>query len=390
MKIIFKKRKILSKSFRKISRKFHLWLSLIFCIPLIIISISGSVLVYAEQINEVLLKDKVFRTQESIAKFPVRMKFSALQSEIKSKFKEYAIMGWSIAQDPLKTDKIRLSSQKLQKRIIIYLDAFSGEIKGAPMPRDEGFIGAINKLHAELFLGRGGRIFTGIVGLSALLIGISGFFIYKKFWQNLFSLRLDRAIYFMRGTHRLIGVASTPVMFAIAISGAWWELRAVTYKPLANPCGAVLQNFKTERNSTVAASNGAVSMKTAQNLATLDEALARIAVKFKEFRSTYIAFPLCPGGAFTVYGFEAGQNPLQSPYASRITISDAGEILKADFINDADFSDKLQDGFRRAHAGSYGAITKLIWFLAGLAPLFLSICGFYITLKNRNSKRRKL
>ena len=380
----------MSKSFRKISRKFHLWLSLIFCIPLIIISISGSVLVYAEQINEVLLKDKVFRTQESVAKFPVRMKFSTLQSEINSKFKEYAIMGWSIAQDPLKTDKIRLSSQKLQKRIIIYLDAFSGEIKGAPMPRDEGFIGAINKLHAELFLGRGGRIFAGVVGLSALLIGISGFFIYKKFWQNLFSLRLDRAIYFMRGTHRLIGVASTPVMFAIAISGAWWELRAVTYKPLANPCGAVLQNFKTERNSTVAASNGAVSMKAAQNLATLDEALARIAVKFKEFRSTYIAFPLCPGGAFTVYGFEAGQNPLQSPYASRITISDTGEILKADFINDADFSDKLQDGFRRAHAGSYGAITKLIWFLAGLAPLFLSICGFYITLKNRNSKRRKL
>ena len=83
----------MSKSFRKISRKFHLWLSLIFCIPLIIISISGSVLVYAEQINEVLLKDKVFRTQESVAKFPVRMKFSALQSEIKSKFKEYAIMG---------------------------------------------------------------------------------------------------------------------------------------------------------------------------------------------------------------------------------------------------------------------------------------------------------
>ena len=363
---------------------------MIFCIPLIIISISGSVLVYAEQINEVLLKDKVFRTQESIAKFPVRMKFSTLQSEINSKFKEYAIMGWSIAQDASKTDKIRLSSQKLQKQALIYLDAFSGEIKGAPMPRDEGFIGAINKLHAELFLGRGGRIFTGIVGLSALLIGISGFFIYKKFWQNLFSLRLDRAIYFMRGTHRLIGVASTPVMFAIAISGAWWELRAVTYKPLANPCGAVLQNFKTEQNSTVAASNGAVSMKAAQNLATLDEALARIAVKFKEFRSTYIAFPLCPGGAFTVYGFEAGQNSLQSPYASRITISDAGEILKADFINDADFSDKLQDGFRRAHAGSYGAITKLIWFLAGLAPLFLSICGFYITLKNRNSKRRKL
>ena len=380
----------MSKSFRKISRKFHLWLSLIFCIPLIIVSASGSVLVYAERIDEALLKDKVFRTQESVAKFPVRMKFSTLQSEIKSKFKEYAIMGWSIAQDPLKTDKIRLSSQKLQKRIIIYLDAFSGEIKGAPMPRDEGFIGAINKLHAELFLGRGGRIFAGVVGLSALLIGISGFFIYKKFWQNLFSLRLDRAIYFMRGTHRLIGVASTPVMFAIAISGAWWELRAVTYKPLVNPCGAVLQNFKTERNSTVAASNGAVSMKTAQNLATLDEALARIAVKFKEFRSTYIAFPLCSGGAFTVYGFEAGQNPLQSPYASRITISDAGEILKADFINDADFSDKLQDGFRRAHAGSYGAITKLIWFLAGLAPLFLSICGFYITLKNRNSKRRKL
>ena len=380
----------MSISFRKTSRKFHLWLSLIFCLPLIIISISGSVLVYAERIDEALLKDKVFRTQESVAKFPVRMKFSALQSEINSKFKEYAITGWSIAQDASKTDKIRLSSQKLQKRIIIYLDAFSGEIKGAPMPRDEGFIGAINKLHADLFLGRGGRIFTGIVGLSALLIGISGFFIYKKFWQNLFSLRLDRAIYFMRGTHRLIGVASTPVMFAIAISGAWWELRAVTYKPLANPCGAVLQNFKTEQNSTVAASNGAVSMKAAQNLATLDEALARIAVKFKEFRSTYIAFPLCPGGAFTVYGFEAGQNPLQSPYASRITISDAGEILKADFINDADFSDKLQDGFRRAHAGSYGAITKLIWFLAGLAPLFLSICGFYITLKNRNSKRRKL
>ena len=175
----------MSKSFRKISRKFHLWLSLIFCIPLIIISISGSVLVYAEQINEVLLKDKVFRTQESIAKFPVRMKFSTLQSEINSKFKEYAIMGWSIAQDASKTDKIRLSSQKLQKQALIYLDAFNGEIKGASIPRAHGFIGAINKLHAELFLGRGGRIFTGIVGLSALLIGISGFFYLQKILAKL-------------------------------------------------------------------------------------------------------------------------------------------------------------------------------------------------------------
>ncbi len=50
----------------KIARNVHLWASIVFFIPFILISISGSVLVYRDEIEGFLHADEVFRSAQSI------------------------------------------------------------------------------------------------------------------------------------------------------------------------------------------------------------------------------------------------------------------------------------------------------------------------------------
>ncbi len=235
-------------------------------------------------------------------------------------------------------------------RAFIYLDAYSGEIKSAPIPYNSGFLAAVNDLHARLFLGKNGGIFVGITAIAAIGILLSGFLIYKKFWLNLARLNFKKLMPFMRDSHRLIGILITPIMLAICVSGAWWELRSIFFKP----------NHLALR----LAGGGTLS---------LDALLERL--DLKEFHPVFIRMP--QDGIARIYGTRSDQSMLQSDFSSYIAFnSDSGEILERVYIDEAGFAAKFQDSFRKAHAGSYGTLSKFIWFLAGLAPLFLCISGF--------------
>lgn len=217
--------------------KIHTYASLIFCIPLVIACFTGSVLVYKDEINNLLMPGVIYVAKNSDEnEQKSRLKFDELREKIEKEYPHHEIVGWNIDADTQKTDKIWLLKHGAGEKewACVYLDAFSGEIKSDLVPHDSGFIGVITELHENLLLEKSGQILLGLTAIFAFIISISGFIVYRNFWANLLRLRFARMAVFMSDSHKFIGVFSTPVIFAVALSGAWWELRFMFMPPFDN------------------------------------------------------------------------------------------------------------------------------------------------------------
>ena len=217
--------------------KIHTYASLIFCIPLVIACFTGSVLVYKDEINNLLMPGVIYVAKNSDEnEQKSRLKFDELREKIEKEYPHHEIVGWNIDADPQKTDKIWLLKHGAGEKewACVYLDAFSGEIKSGLVPHDSGFIGVITELHENLILEKSGQILLGLTAIFAFIISISGFIVYRNFWTNLLRLRFARMVVFMSDSHKFIGVFSTPIIFAVALSGACWELRFMFMPPFDN------------------------------------------------------------------------------------------------------------------------------------------------------------
>ena len=365
-RIVFKQ-----MNFKKLTYKIHTYISLIFCIPFIIVCLSGSLLVYKDEINNILASAAVNISPSHRVGQNLRLGFDELRRIISAKFPDYEIVGWDIDKNPQKSDKIWLIKHNDKEWEYIYLDAFSGEIKSGPTPHDSGFIGVLAELHENLLFEERGQIFVGIVGVIAFVIALSGFIVYRNFWKSLFKLRFAKLAVFMSDIHKFIGVFSTPIMLIIALSGAWWELRFLFSKP-----------FDT--------SEFTINAEIYNKNLSLDEIVRKAKTDLPNFELHYISLPFCNAADISLFGYKKGQNFLYNEYSSMLTYSrQNGSLLQVKDIDDANFEERFLATFRKAHFGYYNQITKFIWFLVGLTPLILSVSGIYLWIKRSNFKRRK-
>ncbi|HJR05478.1 MAG TPA: PepSY-associated TM helix domain-containing protein, partial [Methylomirabilota bacterium] len=90
---------------------------------------------------------------------------------------------------------------------------------------------ALRALHTELYLGGGGRVAVGALGLLLALQGATGLFLW---WP--FTRRPSRGFTIRRGRrwrvrsfdlHKVIGIASLAFHVPVALTGAWLALSAV-------------------------------------------------------------------------------------------------------------------------------------------------------------------
>lgn len=90
---------------KKTMYKIHTYISLIFCIPLVIVCFTGSVLVYKDEINNILMPGVIYVADGNDKK---RLKFDELREKIEKEYPHHEIVGWNIDVDPQKTDKVWL------------------------------------------------------------------------------------------------------------------------------------------------------------------------------------------------------------------------------------------------------------------------------------------
>lgn len=363
---------------RKKLFKWHSYLALIAMLPLIVICITGSILVFKVEIDTVLMPNKM---QVNVLPDTPRLGLDTLFNNVKNQFPNYEIGTWEIFDD-IKHNQARTDTAYIirhQDNIWkkVYLNQYTGLILSEPVDLDHDLTDWLLDLHYQLLLSTKGAFVGFVIALIFLFLAISGIVLYRQFWFKFFTLRFKKAKQiFFSDLHKMIGIASSPVLLILAFTGAYWNASVVIHEVsehiIEEP---VIMNAPFHNQN--------LSIEKLKN--TSSELI-------HSFTATYLVLPFEPNLDITFYGVVDSPNPLHSEYGSLVTFNkESGDLTISQDIRQTDGLTVTLDSFRKLHFGYFAGLTsKIIWCILGLSPVFLSFTGFYLYWqRNRRKKAAK-
>lgn len=357
---------------RKKIFKLHSWTALFAMIPIVLISITGSILVFKPEIDRWLMP----KSAKLINITDQRKNLDVLLENIAAQLPEYEIGTWEIMSDRETSDAIYVIKMGTFDWYKVYFNPYTAKILSPPVPLDHSLTDWLVELHYTFLLHESGIFFGIIFSIALLFLGVSGLIIYRKFWQRLFTLRWNKhLITFFSDFHKMVGIISTPILITLAITGGYWNIAAFVHE--ISESKQQEQFVLTERRYN--------------NSISFEKLNVDIHKKLEGFKLTYLVFPYEPGQNITFYGSVSSQNPLLSDYASGATYNRLnGDFMTQWDIRESGLGVKTLDSFRSLHFGTFAGLTsRIIWCVLGASPVILALTGGYLWYR-RKIKRKVL
>jgi uncharacterized iron-regulated membrane protein len=362
---------------RKTLFKIHSWVALIALIPLLVISITGSVLVFKSEIDGLLMPDSHFVVQQQANRLPI----DTLITKTQKTYPEYVVGSWEIFNDDT-ADRVYLIKRGTEDWYKFHLDQYTGNILSEPVGTSHYFTDWFLDLHYTFLLndlkslpGQTGTVLGFFFAVFFLVLGITGLIIYRKFWQRLFSVRWRATLQIvLSDIHKMTGVIGSPIIIILAITGGYFN-GAVWYHEVIEH--AEEEHFVLTKNLY----NEEISFQQ-----VLDDSQKQIPT----FNGTFLVMPLEPDENITLFGEVDTSNPLASEYANTVTYNKlTGEHMANWDIREVGVVWQVIDSFRKLHFGYFaGLISKIIWCVIGLSPVWLGGTGFYLWFTRRKRKKQ--
>jgi len=354
--------------------KVHSWLGLINGFFLILLGLSGSALVFKDEIDDWANKDLLTVEQ---GHRDIRLHY--IYEDITQRYPALDGIAW-LNPNPgrgkaynfrLYLNDARITSYDLG---LISYNPYTGEVlrEGSIDDLSPSVINWIYQYHFSLQLGVPGAAYVATLGICLIVSIITGLIIYRKYIVKVltFRLKINRKNWrtITSDWHRIIGVWSLLFNVIIAFTGFWLNLFAYEPKVWAN------EMIPTAPNTLVKVS--------------LDSLYKQALLQMPDLKPTYVYFPTQPKKHFFVRGAVAGEASIWAGNNSIRFDAQTGELISINRIADESFWNRVEATFYSLHIGSYGGLPiKIIYVLIGLTPGFLSISGFLLWQRRR--KRRK-
>lgn len=354
-------------------KKLHQWHSysaLIAMLPLLLISLTGSILVFKVELDTLLMPAKMLVPHDSPS---TRVSLDTLMASVKSKYPDHEIGSWELFTDHQRTDTAYIIAHQTNEWSKLYLNQYTGEILSSPVGLSDNLTDWLLDLHFKLLLDANGIFLGALVSLLLLFLGISGIILYRKFWLYFFTLRVKAATrIFFSDIHKMVGIASSPVIIILAFTGAYWNIAEVVHEIEEHV-------IKTPHILTKSLHSKNISLQTLYE---------KTSDTINDFEATYLLMPYEPEMHFTFYGRLSTTNPLNSNYASIISYDKiTGKLVTFEDVRQTSALHVTVDSFRKLHFGHFAGLTsKLIWCILGLSPVILALTGLYLFWYRR--KRR--
>lgn len=362
---------------RKILFKIHSWVALIAIIPLIVISITGSVLVFKSEIDGLLMPNSHF----VVKALPERLPIDKLIAKTERTYPNYIVASWEIFNDDT-ADRVYLIKRGTEQWAKLHLNQYTGDILSEPVGTSHYFTDWFLELHYTFLLndfknlpGQTGTVLGFFFAVFLLVLGISGLIIYRKFWRRLFSVRWRATLQIvLSDIHKMTGVIGSPIIIILAITGGYFNWAVWYHETIehAQEAHYVLTNPLYSHD---------ISLQQ-----ILDDSKKQIST----FNSTFLVLPLEPDENITLFGEVSTTNPLASEYANTITYSKlTGEHMANWDIREVGIGWQVIDSFRKLHFGYFaGLVSKVLWAVIGLSPVWLAGTGFYLWFTRRARKKQ--
>ena len=380
-------------TFRQLLQEIHLWLALILFLPLVILGLTGSVLVYHDDFPIWFGSDEPHYELASGAPAPLADLIAAAVPAMGENVRPAAVM---LPAEPGQPATIRFArvnpggaapagpggmggggSVKIDPVSLAVLDVQKG------MNRQGGFLGVMHQLHGSLMIPEIGRDIVGWLGVVMLFLGISGLVIWwprPGQWRqqltikkNATTLRLNRDL------HNTFGFWSLTVFVIVSFTGLY-----IVYPQPINWIVGLATPVRDLRPN-------AVTVQPIPSVTPIDVTSARAladAAVAPDLTLQSLFLPQRPDQPYRLSYARADQ---ETPMLNATVFVDpwAGQVI--DVRDPASFNagDTFAVYQRPLHYGfGWGEVWKFLVFLSGLLPLLFSITGLTMWWMKRQRRKR--
>lgn len=374
---------------KKLFAKIHLWLSLPFGIIIAIVCLTGAILVFETEIQELCHPSHYFVKE---VKGEPLLPDSLLKSASRQLPDSIKISGIRIFSDPERTYQLVLPG----KKAAAFINPYTAEITG--IDDGQGFFMQAMRLHRWLLdsYKRDGSFSLGkaIVGYSTLALAfilISGLVIWYP--RNRKVLKNNLKIKSRAGWHRFFydlhvsgGFYATLLLLVLTLTGLTWSFgwyRNAFYTVFGVE---TTQTHEKESGKKKPKEKGSGERRERQQKRTdytqWAEVLSTLQNRYPSFNTITIQ-----DGSATVATANYGNTRGSDRYTFNST---NGEITDSQLYKDLPKSDKIRGWIYAVHAGTWGGITtKILSCLVSFLGAVFAITGYYFWIKKKLRKSRR-
>jgi len=264
---------------------------------------------------------------------------------------------------------------------ILQMNAYTGELE-EQLKVDEGFMHIMLQLHTDLFLGIGGKLFLGLMGILFIIAIISGIVLYgpimKKYDFGMIRNEKSRRLKWL-DMHNLLGIVALFWTFVVGFTGVINTLSDV-----------VLGLWQQGQLAEMTAPYRNEKPLNPDSLYSLDLATKTAVKAAPQMGLRIIAMP---GTMFTSKHHYAVFMKGNTPLTSRLLVpalidAKTGQLTDMRkmpwYVNALFLSEPL-------HFGDYGGLPlKIIWALLDLITIVILITGLYLWISRLKASRAQL
>lgn len=358
---------------RKLIFNLHLYLGLTLGLLLVSAGVTGSALVFREEIDAAL-NPHLLRVSPG----PEPLSLQRIVDRVRVAYPATPPARIQLPREPGETHELTLGGEEGR---LVYVDPYRGTILGSRLPTDH-FAGWLFEWHTTLLVGETGEQVMGTAALLLLVLVATGGVVWWPGVRRLadgFRVRWGASWKRVNwDVHRVGGIWSTAFLTVVAVTGAslvfhdafMAGLNRVTHSP-PRPVPPV------------------VEVRLGEAVLPLDS-LVRLANRaLPGGEVTYVTLPAKPEAALTVRKHFAEE---LHPNGRNFVYLDpwSGEVLAVEHALRAPAGTRAYNVLYPIHIGRWGGIaSRIAYALLGLTPLVLFVSGCLMWWNRTRGKRRR-
>lgn len=385
---------------KKWSAKLHLWLGLSVGIVVFIVSLSGTMYVFKDEIQNQLRKEVIYIKAETANREPLSIK--ALKEKVLSEVDEkFPVSSVEIPLDKNRSYKfLYLEKDKkawnyfdeIKINKLVYVNQYTGEILGVYNEKYHLFP-ILKSIHWSLLLKSDwGKYVVGIPVVLFIILLITGIILW---WPKNKKTRKGRLTFDWKNVktwkrknydlHNILGFYASFIALLLSLSGIYFAYPWVKNVFNITLSGSLELPKEKELKSTdsLSAKNSSVFDITVQETKKLYSSSSSFRIplngknkKGKELKNIPVL----------IYGedgkFAIRHQLLFDKYSGKLLVNKPHQNLTN--------AEKYANANYDVHTGSYFGITgKIIWFIAGLICTSLPVTGFLVWLGKKKKGIKK-
>jgi len=203
---------------RKAIFQLHLWSGIGLSLYVLLVSVTGSILVYRNELYRAATRDPIIVTASGLRLTDDQIKGAAVHA-----YPGYTVLSFGLVRNPDQAVSITLKAgSKLKDRLF---NPYTGADLGDAVPLGIRLVSKLLELHDDLLAGRTGRMVNGAGALLLVVIAFTGMVVWwpgVKTWRQ--GLTVQRNVGWQRFTwdlHKSIGFWTLGFTLLFAVSGAY-------------------------------------------------------------------------------------------------------------------------------------------------------------------------